>query len=67
MQDFFPSLSATPSLNPIGHGAALKQPCNNHWLLNVSSLITLTYQYLRQAGPAHTPADDYRDREKGRG
>ena len=46
------SLSAIPSPNPIGHGAALKQPCTNYWVLNDSSLITLTYQYLRQVSIA---------------
>lgn len=31
-KSFF-SLSAIPSPNPIGHGAALKQPCTNYWLI----------------------------------
>lgn len=62
MKSFFLfSLSAIPAPNPIGHGAALKQPCTNYWLLNDSSLITLTYQYLRQVSIAHTLSDDYHD------
>lgn len=41
-------LSAIPSPNPIGHGAALKQPRTNYCLLNGSVLITLTYQNFRK-------------------